>query len=534
MASTPPDFGTWEFVRDEPFVLDAALPAARYRWRAPESYGPFEVEFQSVEARPERRFYPVEALSGLAGGTTADRFVDRVCEFGLDVLPHLDAVVNGAVEGTAVTPADYQQVVEEGRFNHVPLLAVFRCRRVGHASVTRDFHRGDDFADTTASKYHPDSVVPGFELPRWRNGSRPTGTDLIDAIQAQFWPTAVTELVSSDAELRLDFSPLRTPLDHLLVHGIRRSSSAANQFSFERIVEQVAPALIDGLRVADDSDYLRQHRDDYRHFIRRVFTRVAKRPAGFQEWLRQEGEKGFVRLLPRFKGFDADARVDAGEKARRFYRRLLWTSYEAMSRAYGAVVLSMWLSFCEAEAVTPSAAEQLAFRWYTGPLACTAGMPLWFFGTNVLRWVLGPFTAAVWGLRPDAHFDGLTRLVGMYGEAAARRRAIDARVKQSSRSRKPKGGDNCHTSEQYREAADGHRERCVVPTVGPATPEEDVLALPRLPDPPLCNCGGRFHLIHDRSSDQLVNPSYRDGWCSVSTECNTCGREQEYRFRCAE
>ena len=98
---------------------------------------------------------------------------------------------------------------------------------------------------------------------------------------------------------------------------------------------------------------------------------------------------------------------------------MLWTAYEVMSRCYGAAALWMWVSFCQSRVVTPSTEEEQAFRWYHAPLVCTGGLPLWFFGPNVLGWILEPFITCVWGLRPDQEFDALTRLIGLYGQVAA-------------------------------------------------------------------------------------------------------------------
>jgi hypothetical protein len=130
-----------------------------------------------------------------------------------------------------------------------------------------------------------------------------------------------------------------------------RDGSGGGAWDFEKVIEVVAPALIDGIEVESDSMYLVEHHEDYLHFLARLVARYRADAAGFREWVGRESGKGYVRLLPGFKRFDSADRDAAREKGRRFYRRVLWTAHEAMARCYCAAATWMWVSFCQSAAV---------------------------------------------------------------------------------------------------------------------------------------------------------------------------------------
>src|SRR5262249_9759949 len=155
------------------------------------------------------------------------------------------------------------------------------------------------------------------------------------------------------------------------------------------------------------------HPDEFSHFLRRLILKFHQDRSGFGGWLRQEREKGFVRLFPGFKRFSATQAQAARSKGTLFYRRVLWTAYEAMSRCYGTVALHMWVSVCDSDVVRPSLDEQRGFRNYHAPSVFLGGMALWFFGANVLRWLFPVFIELVWGWREGQGFDALTHLIGL-------------------------------------------------------------------------------------------------------------------------
>lgn len=380
MADESTAYGNWERVGEEAFELDRSIPAVRFRWQAPERFGHFTIDFQSTESQPERRFYPIEVLSSLLRHEPADDFAERVCRFGVDLLPELEETCRDWVGD--LDPTLYVGKEFPCRETLEFLLAMFISRRTGHARVTRGFNRWDDFVDTTHSVCRPESLVPGIALAK--RAERSSGTDVLNLIQKHLTRTNHEPVRTVGREDRLDASPLRTPLDQILVHGVFRDDGHPGTLSFAKVIESVAPALIDGIQVEHDSNYLAEHAKDFRHFVSRLTERYFYDRSGFGRCLRQESEKGFVRLLPGFKQFDRVAREAAREKGHRFYRRVLWTAYEAMSRSYGAVALWAWVSFTRSTVVAPSPEEEAAFRWYNAPMVCTGGLPLWFLGPNLL------------------------------------------------------------------------------------------------------------------------------------------------------
>jgi len=376
--------------------------------------------------------------------------------------------------------------------------------------------------------HRPESLVPGVPLPKREPQS--SGMDVIKLIQERLLRPDRQLDARPGREDRLDLSPLRTPLDQLLVQGVFRDSGHPGAQSFQKIVGLVAPALIDGIEVENDSMYLAEHQPDFRHFVTRLVKRYQADPAGFGGWLRRESEKGFTRLLPGFKRFDRIDQETAREKGRRFYRRLLWTAYEAMSRCYGAAALWVWVSFCRSGVVAPSVEEQRAFRWYNAPLVCTGGLPLWFFGTNLLRWVLEPFIKCVWGLRPDQEFDALTRLIGLYGQVAAERRQVDAGKKRRANAAGDAALRAGDVAEQYEETADGRNIRVIVPTVQPVAPRGESATTPlEYTESTVCPCGGRMFPAIDGTSGKKVTPTVTDREILVIVECVECGKELTFR-----
>jgi hypothetical protein len=316
---------------------------------------------------------------------------------------------------------------------------------------------------------------------------------------------------------------MRTPLDQILVEGVFRKGEGAKTPTIKQIAQRIAPALIDGIDVDGDSRFIGDHPTEFRHFLRRLVGKHHDKQDKFPAWLQQEREKGFVRLLPGFKRLLPEDREAARDKATRFYRRLLWTAYEAMSRSFGLTALHLWMSFCQSDVIRPSTDEQRAFRFYHAPLVMAAGMPLWFFGPNVLRWIMEGFIDRVWGWKEGQDFDLLTDLFALYGQSAYERRQVDAtkkRMKKVAGNRRDLLVDAQEV--QYEETVDGQMVVNRTPAVSATELLDDDADYPALPLTGTCSCGGRLNRVGEVSS--------RDTCLLVDTECAKCGQEQTYRL----
>jgi hypothetical protein len=188
----------------------------------------------------------------------------------------------------------------------------------------------------------------------------------------------------------------------------------------------------------------------------------------------------------------------------------------------------MWVSFCQADVIRPSLDERRAFRYYHAPLVCAGGLPLWFFGPNVLRWVMYGFIDKVWGWRQPQAFDRLTELIAIYGMTARARRDVDTRKKRMKNVAQNRTDLRAEAQEiQYAETADGKTVPEPTPVVRPPLePLDDAdAAYPDFPPSRECACGGQL----DRVGRGM--PPITDSWMLIGTKCTRCGKEQTYRRR---
>jgi hypothetical protein len=447
-----------------------------------------------------------------------------MCRLGITLLPEAELVMRQwivAATGNETPYADKEMPTPEAL---AFLLSIFESRREGHQRVKRDFHREDDFYVTEGSRRKDDFLVPGVNPPRRSSKAKLKGQDLIRHVGETVYSATPRGGGQGELELPLFLSPMRTPLDQVLVEGVFRKGDTANTRTINQLAQQIAPALIDGIDVDGDSQFVGNHLDEFRHFLRRLGQKFQHEHDKFPSWLRQEREKGFLRLLPGFKRLPLADREAARDEGKRFFRRVLWTAHEAMSRCFGVTALHLWMSFCQSELIRPSPDEQRAFRFYHAPLVLAAGMPLWFFGTNVLRWVMDGFIDRVWGWNESQDFDPHTTLICLYGTTAHARRRADANKKRMAKVAQNRPDLLAEAQEvQYEKASAGQTVAKPIPTVLPAEFLGDVEAdYPGLPPSGTCSCGGRLVPV--------AEPSSSGSWVLVDTECAACGQEQTYRL----
>jgi hypothetical protein len=87
--------GHWERVETSAFALAPGIEAERFLWH-PTGLGE-PIEFQAVESRPERRFYPVGVLETLSRGEPADGYIDAIVAAGIPMLTQMETALASAL-----------------------------------------------------------------------------------------------------------------------------------------------------------------------------------------------------------------------------------------------------------------------------------------------------------------------------------------------------------------------------------------------------------------------------------------------------
>jgi hypothetical protein len=67
---------------------------------------------------------------------------------------------------------------------------------------------------------------------------------------------------------------------------------------------------------------------------------------------------------------------------------LLWSAYQAAARCFGALMLVIWLDFCDDRDLSPTPAKQQLFSQIHRPQFYLGGLPLAFFFPSQLIWFL--------------------------------------------------------------------------------------------------------------------------------------------------
>ncbi|MCZ2341158.1 MAG: hypothetical protein LC104_05100 [Bacteroidales bacterium] len=529
--------GNWEHRGSGGFILDPTIPAERYVWRAPKSLGGYLFRFECPNDGTPRRFHSVDVLEAWKQGEPAFDHANRMCQLGLKLLAQWEVAFRQWFDAAPQAEAGYEGKEMPTRDNLAFLLAIFESRREGRALVTRRLDRGEEFFD---KKNEPDdTLVPGVSLEDAQREQLRSSRQFIDHVTKTVSSRRdrVAPSVQPTLELSLSESPMRTPLDHLLVEGTLRRPTSSGPPSFSAITQGVAQAIINGLNVEADSAFIQQNIEDFRHFTLRLLRAFFQKKDRFPAWLRQEREKGLVRLLPASSG-NGEAERD---KARRFYRRLLWTAHEAMSRCYGVAALLMWMDFTDSELILPSPEEKQLFRNLHAPVAYAGGLPLSFFAPGALRWIVEPLIEDWLLCGAGEQFDRMTELLNIYGVVAEDRRKWDRSNKDRKRHQRGYADHNPQTTDiETLEGNDGsplhQRVRVDEATPGYDGGEE---AYPELSPshPCCCRCGGSLTLLDSRGENGARQAYVINGESLlVEAEClaPSCGLATTYRVRLNE
>jgi hypothetical protein len=217
--------------------------------------------------------------------------------------------------------------------------------------------------------------------------------------------------------------------------------------------------------------------------------------------------------------------------AQRFYRLQLWAAYQQVARCYGALMLTIWIDFCQDQDLRPSLVEQQLFSCMHRPQFYLGGLPLAFFNRPQLGWVIGPLLD-LWGREcfiPES-YDPLTQLLGLYGATASERRKVDSAIQADKRARGKKragshgvrvgdsdgvleasgddstGTDSVHATRVYRD---------------PAIELDNAEDFPQITSPACPKCGRTLLL--------LGSPTKTDNrWTLVEVQCERCDEHSRY------
>jgi len=493
---------------DSHFIIKPEIEVEVYRWYPHAQPKECFVEFQSPKKAPERRFYPTKVLEALKLRKPADDYVEEMCRLGIQFLPELESDFRQWCQtnqsGSDLTTDKYIPTKENLDFH----LAIFKSRHDGHQGVKRNFYRVDDFYGTEQNRKKDDFLVPGFNPPIKKHGSKQTSDHIINHIIESVPDDPISTSSEKKADAPSNFPIfLRTVLDFILIQGFNSEDSLASGVQIEQNACKIAPALINEIDLAKDLSFAEDNFDDYKHFLSRLTEKYSSEPAEFQSWLKGERENGYIRLLPGHHKLNGADRTSAIEKGKRFFRVILWTSFQLMSRAYGVAVLQQWTSLSNTKCVSPSNKEVLAFWSLHAPRSDHGGIPIWFFGPNVIRWYIKVFTDLV-KKAPHKISNRLTFLIALYGATARNRREVDVRKKRiidkSDLSRKMR------YFKSSKKSSEPHEEI-----------EDDIAETYQEIHSDICHCGGK--LI------RLEKPMESESWFIVETECDRCYQEKTYR-----
>jgi hypothetical protein len=461
--------------------------------------------------------------------------LNEFCGVGIRALSQFEHVVYapktaGAAEEGGPGQQHAPPVEAYGYFH-----AVFRTRLLGRAAIKRRLRCYQDFIDLregagTAKLLGPISAVHSGDAH-----GRLRGLDLVAALQQLCLNDVRPRLLDGPPDpWPIDRIPGRNLVDHALVEGLYRPVGTLKAGS---AWEAVRMSLIGSPGSEADEGAAAVHLEENRHFIRRfVESFFGRDPDDFDRWLSVESGKAFVRLLTdghKLRGF---AKAEAREMAQAFYRRQLWAAYQQMSRAYGALMMIIWLDLCEDATLRPTVVEQQLFSAMHRPQFYLGGLPLAFFGPPQLQWFLVPLLQ-LWAREQfdPQTYDVLNKLLGLYGATVAERRAADRELKAEQRARRRGAGQDTSPTlrrgvvqAQDEDDCSGSPTAEVTPIHhDPAVQLDDINDFPEItPLTRVCHCREPLRWLKRERFDER--------WILVEVECPNCHKSWWARFESKE
>jgi hypothetical protein len=409
------------------------LPCGVYEWTSPASGGGkgYFVRFLSPDGEPGPRcFYVEDLLRHWLDPKPARRtppFLDLACAEGYKLLSQVERHSHR-----------HRELYRVAR-------ALFRNREAGHTRVARQFNHTVDFADIRPGRV-PMVISPllgcGDDRTRHEPGTPlAVAQNLLRSALARGAEEAVGfrdvlevyrsvllqphhSHTSGGTRLRFPLHelPFRGDIDLLFTDGLERLPG----WDWDDASEKVRSALIYGPVAAGDFQQVAQDGVRFDRFLKAVRRSVkARKPADFDRWLKNTREHGHLALLGATR-LTGQEREDAQLRAERIACALLWLSYGLMGRCYGALMLGVLVDLCLHADFSPTEEEKWLFRQMHFPQAYLAGLPLDFLGRAQMRWVLRGlhelWAGPTWEPEP---YDGITALLGGYGELVRERRGAD-------------------------------------------------------------------------------------------------------------
>jgi hypothetical protein len=437
-------------------------------------------------------------------------FVDRACACGAKILTRMETDFGISHADQDLWPA------------------VFRQRNAGHVRATRRFCDITDFVKYDSFSGRPDLLIPGLDtsgvkikpaIKSYFQKKYDVNTLLratLPAKKSSYCPEDVREFVwrasragghakSRDAAAapafldRLDYPEI---LGWAFVDDVEGS---INIEEFLELCHQIGSALIGDLHLDRDMGVVAEHCSEFQHFADRIRKKAltCKGRKEFDAWFKNVREHGYVRLLDG-GGCANRERAAAIKLAKTFSRVLLWFSYRAMAWNYGALMLVVWLDFCDSRSIVPDDLEQLIFRRMHAPQYYFAGLPVTFFGPSQVNFIARPLLAC-WGtetLLDSEAYCPLAQMLGLYGICNAERRSADRDEK------KPGGRAQCNAEDAE---------------VAPEAKDFDATdSLPMLSSKYCPVCGKRLR------TDKILSEQ-KNGIVAVSFFCPRCDKYSPYR-----
>jgi hypothetical protein len=393
---------------------------------------PVELQFRFVDEGYRRKAICLEQMEAWSDPRRQVAFAYGVCRQGLPLL----LAVETACRLQGVPAADPGELALS--------LALFRNLAAGRLFVGRQLRCWRDLWVADPGSPRGRDYLLGLTLPGQAEGEwRPRGRALRavqDAAEGAGgpWPGA-----GGLASAPIDRMAGRHPFDPFLAPS---TEGALDEDQLRLICRAVGPAVVAGLDVNGDGRLAEEEAASYQHLCRRLKGVLAKRggPGTFDEWLRVEQQKGFLRLVPGWRGADRGARRDL---ALRLYRWRLWRAVTDASRCYGAAMTTAAMNLAEhpEAALTPE-----EYRLFVGAHCCRAelaGLPLAFLPRGAVQWILAPQLAR-WNDEVGSRVwagGRLASLLGTFAHTARLRRAADRQMKAEARRKAgaaPQAGSN--------------------------------------------------------------------------------------------
>jgi hypothetical protein len=382
----------------------------------------FTVPFICPKGQAGLRHYHVQTLQEYWSECTPTSFLEEACNCGYQLVKHSE-----------------EHSKDQEKLYHAHL-ALFRNRQAGDVGIKRQFKTAVDFLDMS-SPHEPRLIVPGLEprnpLPNSLKGTvSPAARWLLRNALRHHLPGSAE---SKETLANLTIKYLQEMAQSGCHQHVRVKRQEHSSLHMQMVEAHVRNALMSG--PASREEYEEAIRDDAFNEAEARIVRAAqkKSPKDFDRWLTNLREHGYLQLLggTRLTGV---AREETARRAKDIYCALLWKSYRLMGQCYGVLMHMICEALCACSDDQPDDAEIWLFEQRHFPQVYLAGLPLDFLEEPQLA-LVSPVLDRLWqdqSLDLDG-YQGVTNLLGYYGELVRERRTADKNCKSRGRNSAGKG-----------------------------------------------------------------------------------------------